>query len=475
MTARPVEQTIAQLKALLGPRGWLDDACDVESYLTEQRGLWRGQALLVALPDTTDHVAAIMRLCAQARIKVIPQGGNTGLCGASVPPDHGDNVILSLKRMNRIRSIDAANFSIVAEAGCILADVQAAAEAENRLFPLSLGAEGSCQIGGNIATNAGGLQVLRYGTTRELTLGLEVVLADGTIWNGLRSLRKDNTGYDLKHLFIGSEGTLGAITAASLRLFPQPLARTTALVGLDDVAAAMQLFAAARAETSDLLSAFELMSRFSIQIATTHIAGVTDPLRDPHPWYALIEVASSANDGATDASLARLLERSLERGLIRDAVVSSSVAQANALWRIREAVVEAQPFEGASIKHDVSVPISGVADFITRAITAVEAAMPGARVLAFGHCGDGNVHFNLCQHMFPDRDGFMHGHAHVNRLVHDLVAEAGGSISAEHGIGLLKKDELRHYKSAIDLDLMRRIRLAFDPGLMLNPGKMIDA
>lgn len=469
------DKAVDRLKDALGARNWLDQAGDIETYLTEQRGIWRGQALLVALPDTTERVSAVMRICTEEGIKVIPQGGNTGLCGAGVPPNNGMNVILSLRRMNRVRSVDPENYSIIVEAGCILADVQAAAEAEQRLFPLSLGAEGSCLIGGNIATNAGGLQVLRYGTTRELTLGLEVVLADGTVWNGLRSLRKDNTGYDLKHLFIGSEGTLGIITVASLRLFPLPRARTTALVALRDVESAMRLFATARVETSDQLSAFELISRFSLEIATTHIDGVNDPMREFYPWYALIEVASSADDGAADASLSRLLESALEHELIEDAVVSSSIAQANALWRIREAIVEAQPQEGASIKHDVSVPISSVANFIKRAVPAVESAMPGARVLAFGHCGDGNVHFNLCQHRYADRDAFVHAHERVNKIVHDLVAEAGGSISAEHGIGLLKKDELRRYKPEIDLDLMGRIRRAFDPGATLNPGKLIDA
>ena len=466
-------EALEQIKAAVGPKGFIADAQGMAPYLEEERRLYHGAARLVVRPVTTEEVAAVVRLCAAARIPIVPQGGNTGLVGAAVPPADGRAVVLSLARMNRVRTVDAIDFTITVEAGCILADVQRAAAAADRLFPLSLGAEGSCQIGGNLATNAGGIAVLRYGTMRELTLGIEVVLPDGQVWDGLRALRKDNTGYDLKQLFIGSEGTLGIITAATLKLFPRPREVETAFLGLPRVEDAMALFARARQASGDQLTAFELIPRLGLEMALRHAPGVSDPLAAPTRWYALLETSSSQSESGLRPALEGFLAEAMTQGLVQDGVVASSGEQARALWRIREGMVEGQKYEGGSIKHDVSVPVSKVAEFIVRAIAAVEAKLPGIRPVAFGHVGDGNIHFNLSQPRGADTKVFMARRVEFNHLVHHLVTSYGGSISAEHGIGLLKRDALPHYKSPLELQLMRTLKRALDPQGLMNPGKVL--
>ncbi len=403
---------------------------------------------------------------------VIPQGGNTGLVGGGVPPAERDNIVLALGRMNRIRAIDPTNFTMTVEAGCILAHLHEAAAEVDRLFPLSLGAEGSCQIGGNLSTNAGGIAVLRYGNTRELVLGIEVVLPDGRVWDGLRALRKDNTGYDLKQLFIGGEGTLGIITAATVKLFPKPREIETALVALARVEDAMALFAHARAASADQLTAFELIPRAGLDLALAHVPGTIDPLAAPHPWYVLIEMSSSQSDSGIRQLLERLLEEALAQALAADAVIAESGAQARQLWHIREAIVEAQLYSG-SIKHDVAVPVSRVAEFVTQASAAVTARLPGIRPIAFGHVGDGNIHFNLTQPEGMDKAAYLARWQEFNDIVHGVVRELGGSISAEHGVGLMKRDEITHYKPAIEIELMRRIKAALDPQGIMNPGKLV--
>jgi FAD/FMN-containing dehydrogenase len=468
-----IDETLDRIKDAVGPQGFIADPAEMAPYLREERGLYHGAARLVVRPRSTAEVAAVVRLCAAALLPIYPQGGNTGLCGGAVPDEDGRGIVMALGRMNRVRAIDAVNFTMTAEAGVILAEAQRAAAAADRLFPLSLGAEGTCQIGGNLSTNAGGIAVLRYGNMRDLTLGLEVVLADGTVWDGLRGLRKDNTGYDLKQLFIGGEGTLGIITAATLKLFPRSREIETAFLGLARVEDAMALFADARAATGDQLTAFELIPRIGLDIAMAHIPGVTDPLARHHAWYVLMELSSSQEGRGLRQALDDLLAASLDKGLIADGTIAESQAQAKALWRIREAMVEAQKHIGAGVKHDVSVPVSKVAEFIVAASDAVEARYPGIRTIPFGHVGDGNIHFNLAQPPSSAAAAFIAETGALNHIVHNIAASYAGSISAEHGIGRLKRDELPRYKPAPALDLMRRIKDALDPHGIMNPGKVI--
>ena len=470
----PITRALEQIKAIVGPKGFIADPAGMAPYLVEERGLFHGAARLIIRPAATAEVAAVMRCCAAARLPVVPQGGNTGLVGAAVPSEDGGAVVLSLGRMNRVRAIDPDDFTITVEAGCILADIQRAAAAADRLFPLSLGAEGSCQIGGNLSTNAGGIAVLRYGNARELTLGLEVVLPDGQVWDGLRALRKDNTGYDLKQLFIGSEGTLGIITAATLKLFPRPRDIETAFLALARVEDAMALFARARKASGDQLTAFELIPRLGLEMAMRHTPGVSDPLAAPARWYTLLEVSSSQAESGLRPALEAFLAEAMAQGLVQDGVIASSSEQARTLWRIREGMVEGQKHEGGSIKHDISVPVSKVADFILQASAAAEARLPGIRPLAFGHVGDGNVHFNLSQPKGAETPVFLARWEEFNHLVHDLVRGFGGSISAEHGIGRLKRAELPRYKSALELELMRKLKRALDPEGLMNPGKVLE-
>jgi FAD/FMN-containing dehydrogenase len=470
----PVPSTVIdRIRDAVGPKGWVADPAEIEPYLLETRGSYRGATALVVRPGSTREVAEVVRICAEARIPIVPQGGNTGLCGGAVPGEDGRNILLSLTRMNRIRAIDPLDYTMTVEAGCILADIQKAAAEIDRHFPLSLGAEGSCCIGGNISTNAGGIAVLRYGSARDLVLGLEVVLPDGRIWDGLRALRKDNTGYDLKQLFIGCEGTLGIITAAVLKLFPRPRAIETAFLALRRIDEVMEVFARVRAATGDTLTAFELIPRIGLDFALRHITGIRDPIAGRHPFYVLLETASSRDGDGLRPEIEALLADLLAEGMVEDGILAATLAQARDLWRIREGIVLGQSPEGGSIKHDVSVPVGRIAEFITRTSAAVEAALPGIRIVAFGHVGDGNVHFNLTQPIGADRANFLTRRAELNRIVHGHVAALGGSISAEHGIGRLKRDELGRYKSPVEIDLMRRIKAALDPEGLLNPGKVL--
>ena len=469
--AAPLASVIQAIREVVGPKGWIDDAADVEPYLIEERGLFHGACAGVVRPATTAEVAAVVAICAEAGVAVVPQGGNTGLVGGGVP-DGG--IVLSTARLNRIRSIDPVNRTITVEAGVILADVQRPADEAGALFPLSLAAEGSCRIGGNLATNAGGIAVVRYGNARDMVLGLEVVLPDGRIWDGLRGLRKDNTGYDLKQLFLGSEGTLGVITAAVLKLFPKPRATETALAAVPSVQAALDLFNRTNEAAGDSLTAFEFMARTGIDFCLRHVPGVVDPFAELHPYYALIKLASAREDSALRDTLERILADAMETGLVEDAVIAASEAQAEAIWRIRESIPEGQKPEGGSIKNDVSVPVSRVPEFMELATKAVEEALPGIRVVAFGHLGDGNIHFNLTQPVGMDREGYMTQWDRFDRIVCDIATGLGGSFSAEHGIGRLKRVDMARYKSEVEVDLMRTVKRALDPKNIMNPGKVVS-
>lgn len=460
------------IRAAVGPGGFSDTPADIAPFLREHRGLYQGETALFVQPASTEAVAKVVSICAQAKIAIVPQGGNTGLVGGQIPFPGDHAILLNLSRMNKVRALDPDNDTITVEAGCTLAALQQAAEAADRLFPLSLASEGSCQIGGNISTNAGGNAVLRYGNMRDLVLGIEAVLPDGRIWNGLRGLRKDNTGYDLKQLFIGGEGTLGIVTAAVCKLFPRPRTVATALVAVPDVAAAVSLFGRLKQTSGDRLTAFELIPRIGIDFVTRHIPGARDPLTKAVDWYVLAEL-SSAGEEDLRHRLEAALAAALEEGLASDAAIAESGAQASALWALRENLSDVQKLEGGSIKHDISVPISAIPAFITEASKAVTAALPGIRPVPFGHIGDGNVHFNLSQPPAMDRDAFLDRWAEFNRIVHDIAAGLGGSISAEHGLGFMKRDEITHYKSAVEIDMMRAVKRALDPQNIMNPGKLV--
>ena len=449
---------------------------DLSAYELDWRKRWRGRALAVVRPGSTAEVAAVLRACSVHGAAVVPQGGNTGLVGASVPDASGTQVLLSLARLNRIRTLDSANLTLVAEAGCVLQAVQEAAAAQGLLFPLSLAAEGSCTIGGNLATNAGGTQVLRYGNARELCLGLEVVTPAGEVWDGLTGLRKDNTGYALRDLYIGSEGTLGVITAATLRLSPQPAARMTALASCPDLEAATRLLARAHRRLGPGLTGFEVMGAFALALVARHFPQLRQPLsaHAATPWTVLIEQSDSESEAHARALFEGLLESALEDGLIGDAALAESVAQSRAMWHLREAIPLAQAEEGVNIKHDVALPVSRVATFVTETDAALQRAHPGARLVTFGHLGDGNLHYNLQAPEGVPAADFLHAHEHaVNGMVYDAVGRFGGSISAEHGIGALKRDELAARKPPVALALMRAIKAALDPDGRMNPGRLL--
>ncbi|MDP6486221.1 MAG: FAD-binding oxidoreductase [Alphaproteobacteria bacterium] len=471
--ATPTPELLQALKDAVGDKGWSDDRQDMAHHLVDERNLYYGVTPLLLRPATVDEVSACVRLCAEARVPIVPQGGNTGLVGGAVPFEHGGEILLCLSRMNRIREVDTVNDSMTAEAGCILETVQTAARDAGRYFPLSLGAQGSCQIGGNIATNAGGCAVLRYGHMRELVLGIEAVLPNGRVYDGLKSLRKDNSGYDLKQLLIGSEGTLGIITAGVLKLFPPPVERHTTFAGVASPEAALDLFSRAREALGDAVTAFELMPRIALDFVLAHIPGTRDPLAAPHPFYVLCEATATRHDLALADALNVLLEKVLEAGLINDATVAAGETQAQALWKLRESVSEAQKHEGGSIKHDISVPIATLPGFIGEASWRVEKLIPGVRVVAFGHVGDGNIHFNLSQPKNAEREAFLSRWDEASRLVHDTVVDMGGSISAEHGIGRLKRDELVRLADPLELDQMRAIKRTLDPHNIMNPGKLV--
>lgn len=468
-----VAQILDQIRTVVGPTGLLTDATDMAPYLAEWRGRFVGKSPAVVRPANTDEVAAVVKILADAGIPIVPQGGNTGLVGGSIPYEDGREIVISLARMNRIRHIDPLDYSMTVDAGVVLKTAQEAARDADRLLPMSLGAEGTCHIGGLISTNAGGMAVLRYGVMRDLVLGLEVVLPDGRIWNGLRSLRKNNTGYDLKHLFIGAEGTLGIVTGAVLKLFPYPRQVETAFVAVPDPAAAIALLARLRTATGDAVTAFELMSDTCVGFARKHVAGVVNPLSEPSPWYVLVEFSAGTRTDAFRETIETALGEAFEEELATDAAIAESEAQASQLWLLREAIVEAQKYEGGSIKNDVSVAVSRVAEFIERACAAVEAACPGIRPTAFGHVGDGNIHFNLSQPEGADTAAYLARWDEICDVVNHIILDMDGSISAEHGVGRFKKDEMPKIKSAVEFDLLNRIKTAFDPLGLLNPGKML--
>ena len=455
---------IDDLKAIVGPGGWTTDANDLEPHLNEWRRKIRGRTPVLLSPATTGEVSAIVRACNAAGVAIVPQGGNTGMCAAAVPDESGEQILLNLARMNRIREIDAGNYSMVVEAGCILANIQQAAHDAGRHFPLSLGAEGSCQIGGNIATNAGGLNVVRYGNTRGLVLGLEVVLADGTVLEGLRALRKDTAGYDLKQLFIGSEGTLGIVTAATLKLFPQPGETSTAILAIDSAAQATEILGLLQRTYQDRIEKFELVPAVCFELVEKHL-GYQTPFGGAYPWYLMLEIDTG---GATDVMEERLMAL-LEDGHAVDAIVAKSEAEAEKLWLLRHSIAEAERHAGPALKHDVSVPLSRMADFVETAPERIRAIAPNATIVAFGHVGDGNLHYNV---VLPPDELERLGEE-CTTAIYDLVAEFGGSFSAEHGVGRLKKEYLPRYRSEAELQLMRTLKNALDPGNILNPGKVL--
>ncbi len=459
-----------RLRGIAGAAYVLTEPFDVAPFATDWRGRYQGQPLCVVKPANTEEVAAVVKACVAHHIAIVPQGGNTGLCGGATPI-RGE-VVVSLTRLNKIRAIDTDNNTLTVEAGCTLAAVQAAAEQAGRLFPLSLAAEGTATIGGNLSTNAGGVQVLRYGNTRELCLGLEVVLPDGRIWNGLRGLRKDNTGYDLKHLFIGAEGTLGLITAAVLKLFSPPRSTATAWASLDSPAKAVSLLTRLREHIGGRITAFELIDRTALDLVLTHIHGARDPLGEQSPWQVLIELTDTMTTDLA-AALEEALAEAAEAEEIRDAVIAQSDTQAQTLWSLRENISEAQKIEGLSIKHDISLPVSRIPQFIGACNAALVSAFPDVRIVCFGHLGDGNLHYNQSKPAAQDNPGFIAQTAAVNRIVHDLVHALDGSISAEHGLGQLKREEILRYKSDVEMDMMRSIKQALDPHALMNPGKVI--
>lgn len=471
--AAPTLELIARLTEIVGAEHALTDPDQQLPYLREWRDLYIGRTPLVLRPANTEQVSRILALCNEARVGVVPQAGNTGLVGGQLPFETGNEIVLSVSRLKQIRDVNPAAYSMTVEAGLTLAECRAAAERVDRLFPLSLPSEGTCQIGGNLATNAGGVGVLAYGNTRQLVLGLEVVLADGRVVPGLKALKKDNTGYDLKDLFIGSEGTLGVITAAVLKLFPRPAETATAMVALAEISHALDLFSLAQETAGRSVTAFEFIPRICIEFVLRNIPGTREPFPKAYPWYVLIEISGAKADGQAAREMENVLGQAAERGLLIDAVLAGSLSQARDLWRLRESVSEAQKPEGGNIKHDVSVPIARISEFIARADRIVESICPGARPLPLGHFGDGNIHYNIAQPIGLSKERFLELWEPITTAVHELVAEMGGSISAEHGIGRMKRKDLERYKSPVELELMRRIKATFDPNGILNPGKVL--
>jgi FAD/FMN-containing dehydrogenase len=464
---------LATLGAIVGDAHLIRDAGEMAPYLADWRGRFTGRARAVVLPANTDEVARVVRACAAARVPIVPQGGRTGLVLGSVPDAGGAAIVLSLRRLDRIRAVDAANRTMTVEAGCILVDIQQAALEAGMLFPLSLAAEGSCTIGGNLSTNAGGTAVLRYGNTRELCLGLEVVTADGRVWDGLRGLRKDNTGYALRDLFIGAEGTLGVITAAVLKLYPQPKAALTALVALASPRDALALLGLLQERCGAALTGYELMSDFCLRLVGTHFPKLPRPFATHYPQYALVELSSNESEDHAAELVEAAVGAALDAGIALDAVLATSSSQAIGLWQLREHISLAQAAAGKNIKHDISLPVSSIPEFIEQTGPALQAAFPGCQVVCFGHLGDGNLHYNVAPPEGIGHDSFLAHQELVNRIVHDQVAAFRGSISAEHGIGALKREELKRYKPDVELDMMRAIKAALDPLGIMNPGKIL--
>ena len=474
-----INQFIEQCQAAIGSANVLTTEDDKRSFLTEWRQRVTGKAIAILKPKTTLEVASLVRLCLTSSIKIVPQGGNTGLVLGSIPDQEGNAVVISLIRLNQVRQVDPINNTMQVEAGCLLHQVQAAAAQANRLFPLSLASEGSCTIGGNLATNAGGTAVLRYGNARELCLGLEVVTATGEIWNGLRSLRKDNTGYDLRDIFIGSEGSLGIITAAVIKLFPQPQSTLTAFVALNSIESAIALLSLIQSHFDAMLTGFELMSHYCLSLVKTHFPDSPTVFATPSAQYVLIELSSHLPEVDIRTQLEHVLATALQQQVINDAVVANSLEQSQQLWKIRESISAAQTKQGKNIKHDISLPISHIADFIAETDADLQQAFPACRMVVFGHLGDGNLHYNIAAPETETEagsttdDNFLMQQSHINKIVHDNVHRYGGSISAEHGIGALKKEMLHIYKSPIEIALMQSIKSALDPSNIMNPGKVI--
>ena len=473
-TARPLDPSlIGRFAAIVGDAHALRAEADIAPYVREQRGLWAGRTALVLRPGSTAEVSAILRLAAETGTAIVPQGGNTGLVGGQMPDRSGREVVVSMGRMNRVREIDLASNTATVEAGVVLQTLRDVAADNGRLFPLSLGSQGSCQIGGNLSSNAGGTGVLAYGNARELCLGVEVVLPGGDVLDDLRKLKKDNTGYDLKNLFVGAEGTLGIITAAVMRLVPMPRGREVAWAGVPSPAAALDLFGRATDLAGSGLTAFELCIDRSVDFTVKHIPGETAPLAGRYPWYVLLEISSGRSAEDARSMIEQVLEDGVEAALIEDAVIAQNLAQAAAFWKLRESMSDAQKPEGASIKHDVSVPVAAIPAFIGEAGAAVQRVCPGARLVCFGHMGDGNLHFNVSQPVGMKPEAFLGLYRAMNDAVHDVVRAFRGSISAEHGIGRMKRDELLATAPAVGIELMRRIKRAFDPAGIMNPGKVI--
>jgi FAD/FMN-containing dehydrogenase len=466
------EDILARFAEIVGPGHVVTDPDLIAGHLVEPRGLYKGRALALVRPASTQETARVVAQCSEWRIPLTPQGGNTGLVGGQTPDSSGTEIVLSLQRMNRVREVDASANVMIVEAGVTLANAQAAALAADRLFPLSLASEGTCTVGGNLSTNAGGVAVIAYGNARDLAMGLEVVLADGRVINGLSKLRKDNTGYDLKNLFIGAEGTLGIITAAALKLFSNPRSVATAFVGLPDPARALQLLKIARQFVGGGVTSFELIPRIGLDFVLAHARGARDPLGVSYAWYVLIEISSQMTAGVEE-SMASLLQEALEQGAIMDASIAASQEQRLAFWQLRESLSEVQGKEGGSIKHDVSVPVGAAPEFLAQARAAVEAFIPGVRVVSFGHLGDGNIHFNVSQPIGADKAAFLAQWEAMNEVVHRVVAQFHGSISAEHGIGQLKRGLLKQTKDPVALDVMRALKATLDPHGILNPGKVL--
>lgn len=461
-----------RLRAAVGADHVLTEPGDVAAYVVDWTGVHSGRALAVVRPSSTDEVAAVVAACASAGVAIVPQGGNTGLVGGGVPDDSGSQVVLSLGRMRAIRAVDPVAGTITVDAGVVLADVRAAAEQAGRLFPMSLGSEGSCTIGGNLATNAGGTAVLRYGMTRELVLGLEVVLPDGRVWDGLRGLRKDNTGYSLKHLFVGSEGTLGVITGAVLRLFPATPRHATAWVAVPSVDAAVAFLGLAQARAGAHLSTFEIANRQALDLVLAHLPGAADPLAEPSDWYVLVELAGASSDDGLDDALEAILGSGVDSGAVLDAALAGSPARRAALWALREGISEAQKVEGATLKHDVTLPIASLASWAAAMAPVLAAILPGIRPVIYGHVGDGNLHYNVSAPVGRD-DDLLAAAGDLSRAIYDSVAAAHGSISAEHGLGRTKAVAGASYKSGVEVDLMRAVKQALDPDGLMNPGVLL--
>lgn len=469
----PSDDLIARFSAITGEAHALRADADIAPYLVEGRGLYKGKTSVVLKPGSTQEVSDILKLASETKTPIVPVSGGTGLVGGQTPRDTGTDIVVSLERMNRIRDVDPVANVIAVDGGCILQDVHVAAEKVDRLFPLSLGSEGSCRVAGNLSTNAGGTAVLAYGNMRHLCLGLEVVLPTGEIWDGMRRLKKDNTGYDLRDLFIGAEGTLGIITGAVLKLFPRPLGHQVGFAGLSSTEDALKLFELASRLCGTALTGFELMARVGMEFTVKHTPGARDPLEGSHNWYVLLDISSSDSEETAERMMQAVLEKAFEDGLIEDATIAASEAQAKAIWHMRESMSEAQKPEGGSIKHDVSVPVSSIPAFLAEADAAVLDMVPGARICAFGHMGDGNIHYNISQPVGADKQAFLDLWHDMNKRVHAIVLSYGGSISAEHGIGQLKRDELASIRSDIEMDLMRRVKRSFDPANIMNPGKVV--